>query len=129
MERVPYSSAVGSVMFSMVSSRPDLSYAISVLSRFMSDPKKEHWEAMKWLIRYIKGSTNLGLIYKKDGNRIWLDGYTDSDYAGDKDSRRSTTSYFFTINGFCVSWKSQLQPIVALSTTEEEYIALTKAIQ
>ncbi|KAL5580971.1 hypothetical protein UlMin_013413 [Ulmus minor] len=125
MERVPYSSAVGSVMFSMVSSRPDLSYAISILSRFMSDPKKEHWEAMKWLIRYIKGSTNLGLIYKKDGNRIWLDGYTDSDYAGDRDRRRSKTSYFFTIIGCCVSWKSQLQPIVALSTTEAEYIAST----
>ncbi|KAL5538743.1 hypothetical protein UlMin_046006 [Ulmus minor] len=86
---------------------------------------KEHWEAMKRLIRYIKGSTNLGLIYKNDGNRIWLDGYIDSYYAGDIDRRRYTTSYFFTINGCCVSWKSQLQSIVALSTTEAEYIAST----
>ena len=104
MERVPYSSAVGSIMFSMETSRPDLSYAISVLSRFMSDPKKEHWEAMKWLIKYIKGSTNLGLIYKKDGNKIWLDGYTDANYVGDRYRRRSLCMLEISASTHCCSF-------------------------
>jgi hypothetical protein len=64
MANVPYSNAVGSIMYLMVSTRPDLAYAISVLSRFMSSPGKEHWKAMKWLMRYLKGTSKLGLVYQ-----------------------------------------------------------------
>lgn len=129
MENVPYSSAVGSVMYSMVCTRPDLAHAISVLSRYMSNPGREHWLAMKWLLRYIGSTTDIGLMYKKNGNQIDVEGYVDSDYAGDRDSRKSTSAYFFLVCGNCVSWKSQLQPVVALSTTEAEYIAATEAVK
>ncbi|KAL5553706.1 hypothetical protein UlMin_041107 [Ulmus minor] len=110
MEKVPYSSAVGYVMFTMVSTRPHISHAISVLNRFMSNPGKEHWVGIKWLLRYLKGSSDVGLIYEKRGNSIWLEGYSDSDYGADGDKRRSITSYFFNLNGCCISWKAQLQP-------------------
>ncbi|KAL5563574.1 hypothetical protein UlMin_033321 [Ulmus minor] len=129
MEKVPYSSAVRSIMFAMVSTRPDISHAISVLSKFMSNSGKEHWLGMKWLLRYLKGSSDVGLIYEKRGNSIRLEGYSDSDYGADQDKKRSITSYFFNLNGCCISWKAQLQPVVALSTTEVEYIAATEAIK
>ncbi|KAK0584014.1 hypothetical protein LWI29_006522 [Acer saccharum] len=129
MENIPYSSAVGSVMYSMISTRPDLAQAISVLSRYMAKPGKGHWNAMKWLLRYISSTTSVGLIYDCYNSELELIGYVDSDYAGDRDKRRSTSSYFFTIAGCCVSWKSQLQSVVALSTTEAEYIAVTEAVK
>ncbi|KAL5555658.1 hypothetical protein UlMin_037894 [Ulmus minor] len=117
-------------MYSMVSTRPDLCFAMSVLSKFMSNPRKIHWEAMKWLFRYIKGTSDIGLIYeKKEGTKLSLEGFVDANYAGNKDNRRSTTSYFFCLNGCYISWKTQLQPIVALSTTEAEYIDATEAIK
>ncbi|KAL5544141.1 hypothetical protein UlMin_007925 [Ulmus minor] len=94
-----------------------------------SDEEKKEMEKMKWLLRYLKGSSDVGLIYKKMGNSIWLEGYSDSDYGVDWDKRRSITSYFFNLNGCCISWKAQLQPMVALSTTEAEYIAATEAIK
>ncbi|KAL5574058.1 hypothetical protein UlMin_023655 [Ulmus minor] len=126
MLNIPYSNAMGSLMYSMVSTRPDLSFAMSVLSRFMSNPGKSHWEAMKWFFRYIKGTTDIGLIYeKKKGTKLGLEGFVDFDYVGNKDNRKSTTSYCFCINGCCISWKTQLQPIMALSTTEAEYIGTT----
>ncbi|KAL5549269.1 hypothetical protein UlMin_004500 [Ulmus minor] len=103
MEKVPYSSAVGSTMFTMVSTGPDISYAINILSRFMSNPGKEHWLGMKWLLRYLKGSSNLGLIYEKIGKSIWLQGYSDSEYETDINKRMSITSYFFNLNKCCIS--------------------------
>ncbi|KAL5573432.1 hypothetical protein UlMin_023029 [Ulmus minor] len=129
MEKIPYSSAVGSVMFTMVSTRPDISHTISILNKFMSNPRKENWVGMKWLLRYLKSSSNVGLIYKKRGKSIWLEGYADSDYGADRDMRRSITSYFFNLNGCCISWKAQLQLVVALSTTEAKSIAATEAIK
>ena len=124
---VPYANVVGSVMYMMLCTRPDLAHSISVLSRFMADPGRDHWEALKWLLRYIKGSINEGLVYKSSKAGVTLVGYVDSDYAGDRDRRRSTTAYFFTVCGSCISWKSQLQSVVALSSTEAEYIAATEA--
>ncbi|KAL5546585.1 hypothetical protein UlMin_006272 [Ulmus minor] len=125
MEKFQYSSAVGSIMFTMVSTRLNISHAISVLSRFMSNTKNEHWLGMKWLLRYLKGSSYVGLVYKKKGKSTWLEGYTDSDYGADRDKIMSITSYFFNLNGCCISWKAQLQPMVALSTTKAAYIAVT----
>ena len=103
MEKVPYSSAVGSTIFTMVSTRPNISYAINILSRFMSNPGKEHWLGMKWLLRYLKGSSNLGLIYEKIGKSIWLQGYSDSEYETDRNKTMSITSYFFNLNKCCIS--------------------------
>ncbi|XP_031287405.1 secreted RxLR effector protein 161-like [Pistacia vera] len=129
MENVPYSNAIGSVMYSMISTRPDLAYAISLLSRFMSNPGNEYWNVLKWLMRYINGTVQVGLIFCKRYASLDLVGYTDVDFAGDRDFRKSTTAYYFTLGGNCVSWKAQLQPLVALSTTETKYVAVSDAFK
>ncbi|XP_047942506.1 secreted RxLR effector protein 161-like [Salvia hispanica] len=103
MKRIPYANAIGSMMYLMVSTRPNIAYVVSCLSRYMSNPGPVHWEALKWLLRYLKQTA--------------------------KDKRKSTTSYVFTVCRSCISWKSQLQHIVALSTTESEYIAITEAMK
>ncbi|CAA3009527.1 F-box LRR-repeat 20-like [Olea europaea subsp. europaea] len=114
MRNIPYSNAIGSVMFSMITTRPDLAYAISFLSKFMSYPGKPHWAGLKWLLKYIVDTLNLGLVYEKRSEKLTLKGYVDSDFAGDKDNRKSTTAYFFTLGDNCITWKSQLQPLVTL---------------
>ncbi|XP_031261156.1 secreted RxLR effector protein 161-like [Pistacia vera] len=124
MESVPYAYVVGSMMYGMISTRLDLSYSISLLSRFMANPSSDHWTALKRVLRYINGTLNVGLNFYKRHNTLDLVGFVDSDFAGDKDIRKSTTSYYFTLGGNCISWKSQLQPIVALLSTEAEYIAI-----
>ncbi|KAJ4705817.1 Retrovirus-related Pol polyprotein from transposon TNT 1-94 [Melia azedarach] len=126
MSRVPYASAVGSLMYAMVCSRPNLAQSVSVVSRFMGEPGKEHWQAVKRIFRYLKGTFDVGLIYGGD-TQCLVTGFSDSDYAGDVDSRRSMTGYVFTLGSSVVSWKTTLQPTVTLSTTEAEYMALTEA--
>ena len=125
MRRVPYASAVGSLMYVMVCTRPDIAYSVGVVSRFLSNPGRHHWEAVKWIMRYLRGTSKLKLTFGS-GKPI-LVGYTDSDMAGDVDNRRSTSGYLMTFSGGAVSWQSRLQKCVALSTTEAEYIAATEA--
>ncbi|KAI3790253.1 hypothetical protein L2E82_03169 [Cichorium intybus] len=120
MAKVLYSSAVGSLMYAMVCSRPDLSHALSVVSIYMANPGKEHWKAVQWILRYLCGTSNACLQFGSSGEG--LVGYVDSDYARDLDKRRSLTGYVFTIGGCAVSWKASLQTTIALSTTEAEYI-------
>ena len=81
-----------------------------------------HWEALKWLLKYLSGTYNVGLVYKCHFNSVKLKGFTDSDHAGDKDNKKSMSSYVFTLCDSCIGWKSHLQHIVAFSTTESEYI-------
>ncbi|WVZ54400.1 hypothetical protein U9M48_005204 [Paspalum notatum var. saurae] len=125
MSRVPYSSAVGSLMYAMVCSRLDLSHALSVVSRYMANPGKEHWRTVQWIFRYLRGTSSACLQFGK--SRDGLVGYVDSDHAGDLDKRRSLTGYVFTVGGCAVSWKACLQATVALSTTEAEYMAISEA--
>ncbi|XP_076930795.1 uncharacterized protein LOC143595730 [Bidens hawaiensis] len=125
MAKVPYASAVGSLMYAMVCTRPDIAHAVGVVSRFMSDPGKEHWEAVKWLLRYLKGTSSLGLCFK--GKDTFLRGYSDADLGGCKKTFKSTTGYVFTVGGTAVCWMSRLQKSVALSTTEAEYMAAAEA--
>ena len=125
MSKVPYSSAVGSLMYAMVCSRPDLSHALSVVSTYMANPGKEHWKAVQWIFMYLRGTSNAHLQFGKSGDG--LVGFVDSDYAGDLDKRRSLTGYVFTIGGCAVSWKAILQSTVAWSTTEAEYMAIAEA--
>ncbi|KAL2251350.1 UNVERIFIED_CONTAM: Retrovirus-related Pol polyprotein from transposon TNT 1-94 [Sesamum indicum] len=129
MEKVPYSNVIGSIVFLMVCTRPDIAYAISCLSRYMANPGPPHWEALKWLLRYLHGSKNVGILFAKRSENTQLVGYVDSNYGNDRDSRKSTTSYIFTLCESCISWKSQLQHIVPLSTTEAEYIATIEAFK
>ncbi|OMO73383.1 Integrase, catalytic core [Corchorus capsularis] len=128
MSIIPYSSAVGSLMYAMVCTRPDLAHAVSVISRFMSNPGKTHWEAVKWIMRYLNGTKNVCLVYGSDGNS-GLIGYVDSDYAGDFIKRRSLACYIFTLYGCAIRWKATLQATVVLSTTEAEYMSLTEGIK
>lgn len=80
---IPYASAVGSLMYAMVCTRPDIAYAVGVVSRFLSNPGKEHWAAIKWILRYLRGTSSLCLCFG-NGKPV-LDGYTDADMAGDLD--------------------------------------------
>ncbi|KAG8475448.1 hypothetical protein CXB51_032200 [Gossypium anomalum] len=125
MSHVPYSSAVGSLMYAMVCSRPDLSYAVSAVSRYMANPGKEHWKAVQWILRYLRGTTDVCLQFGRTEDGVI--GYVDADFTGDLDRRRSLTGYVFTIGGCAISWKATLQTTVALSTTEAEYMAITEA--
>ncbi|KAG9446519.1 hypothetical protein H6P81_012647 [Aristolochia fimbriata] len=125
MKTVSYASAIWSLMYAMVSTRPDIAHAVGVVSRFMKNPGKEHWEAVKWIFRYLKGTSDYCLCF--GGNNIDVKGFVDSDHAGDRDNGRSTSGYVFTVGGIAVSWVSKLQKVVALSSTEAEYVAATKA--
>ncbi|KAL1189497.1 Retrovirus-related Pol polyprotein from transposon TNT 1-94 [Cardamine amara subsp. amara] len=128
MKTVPYSNAVGSIMYSMIGTRPDLAYPVGIISRFMSKPIKEHWLGVKWVLRYIKGTLKMKLCYGK-GSEFILRGYCDSDYAADMDKRRSISGVVFTLGGSAISWRSRLQKVVALSTTEAEYMSLNEAVK
>lgn len=128
MKSVPYSNAVGSIMYSMIGTRPDLAYLVGIISRFMSNPIKNHWLGVKWVLRYIKGSLKTKLCYKKSSD-FSLRGYCDSDFAADTDRRRSISGMVFTLGRNTISWKSSLQKVVALSTTEAEYMSLTEAVK
>ncbi|KAH9684612.1 DNA (cytosine-5)-methyltransferase 1B [Citrus sinensis] len=130
MREIPYSSAVGSIMYAMVCTRPDMAHAVGVISRFIGNPGKDHWNAVKWVLRYLRGTAVTAIMFGKiSGASPEVAGFVDSDYAADKDRRRSITCFVFTICGGAISWKSFLQSVVALSTTEAEYIALTEVVK
>ena len=123
-----YQSAVGSLMYISVNTRPDITYAVSNLARFSSKPTKAHWTALKRVFRYLKGTMDSGILYsKKDSNDCV--GFSDADWAGDVNDRKSTSGYVFQINGGAVTWRSKKQGCVALSTAEAEYVALSSAAQ
>jgi hypothetical protein len=129
MSNVPYASCVGSLMYSMVCSRPDLAHAMSLVSRYISDPGPEHWEAHKWTMRYLKGTLDTGIVFSKENQyKEEITGFVDSDFAANLDTRRSLTGFVITALGGCISWKSNPQKVVALSSILVEYIAATEAI-
>lgn len=121
----PYAELVGSLMYLMTCTRPDLAQAVGVLSRYVSSPRKQHWVAATRVLRYVVGTLDLGLQY--GGKSRGVVGYCDADYAGDLDTRRSTTGYVWLVHGGAVSWRSVLQQTVALSTSEAEYMAAAAA--
>jgi hypothetical protein len=125
IQNIPYCSSVGSLMYTMVATRPDLGYAISTLSVYMADPGQQHWKAMKRVLRYLHHTTNYKL--ELGGNNLTLQGYCDADWANSRDDRRSVTGYVFTLGTGVISWKSQRQKTVALSSTQAEYMAASSA--
>ena len=92
-----YSSAFGSLMYAMVYTRPNIAYAVGVVNRFMINPGKDHWEAVKWIFRYLRGSSKLCLTF--GDSKPVLEGYVDADWTGDLDGRKSTSGYLFTFAG------------------------------
>jgi hypothetical protein len=130
-----YRKMVGSLLYLACWTRPDISFAVSEHSRFVSAPGQIHMQAIKHLLRYLKGTSELSLRYSKPKNSGPMDrtnvlwGFVDSDWAGCQDSRRSTSGYTLMLNGAAVSWKSKRQPVVALSTAEAEFIAASSVVQ
>lgn len=127
---VPYRQAIGSLLFLATVTRPDISHAVGVLSRAVNNPTKAHWNGIKRVIRYLIGTTNYGILYsKQNGSKSALVGFSDSDYAGDRATRRSTTGYLFKLAGGPITWSSRKQSTVSLSTTEAEYVAASSAVK
>ena len=127
MTRVPYVSAVGCLMYAMVCTRLDLAHAVSTISRYMANPGREHWNAVKWIFRYLRGTVEHEILFSRQSETNSVIGYVDADYAGDVDDRRYTTGYLFTLSRRLICWKSTLQSIIAMSTTEAEYMAVAEA--
>ena len=125
MSRIPYASATGSIMYAMLCTRPDVSYALSVTSRYQADPGEGHWVAVKNILKYLRRTKDMFLIYG-DGP-LQVNGYTDASFQSDKDDCKSQSGYIFTLCGGAVSWKSSKQETTADSTTESEYIAASEA--
>lgn len=127
-----FKQLIGSLMYLSVT-RPDIAFVVCLLSKFMTDPKVSHMAAAKRVLRYVKGTMNLGVFYGRGAENLGviyeksseddLKAYTDSDYAGDTEDRRSTSGYVFLLSGGAVAWSSRKQPMVTLSTTEAEYVA------
>ena len=126
-----YSQLIGSLLYISVCTRPDISQAVGALARHMAAPTTTHWLAAKGVLRYIAGTPNYGITFSGGGSSggFNLEAYCDADYAGDIDTRRSTTAYVFTLGKGAISWSSRLQPTVAASTTEAEYMAAAYAIK
>lgn len=125
---VPYAEAIGSLMYCALATRPDLAQTLSILSKYNSCPREQHWQAVKRVFRYLKGTLDFGLVYRKV-NELKLICYTDADWAGDHDNRRSISGMVSFLSTGPISYKSQQQPVVALSTTESEYIAAAVAVK
>lgn len=120
-----YQSYVGTLMYAMLGTRPDIAYAVSSVSRHASNPTEAHMKAVKRIFSYLRGTIDLQLTYR--GELAQLEGYSDADFGGDLSTMRSTSGFVFNIGSGAISWSSKRQPTVALSTTEAEYRAQTGA--
>ena len=125
MRNVPYHKAVGSLMYASLGTRPDITYAVQAVSRFSTKPGVAHWEAVKRIFRYLKGTRELWLSYGEGGGKD-LVGYADADGNMSED-RHALSGYAFLINGGAVLWSTKRQEIISLSTTKSEYVAATYA--
>jgi len=128
--KFPYAAVVGSLLYLSICTRPDITQGVGVLSKYMASPTTVHWQVAKGLLRYVAGTTDYGIIYSGNNQETpIIEGYCDADYAGDLDTRRSTSAYIFTMAGGAISWASRRQATVAASTTEAEYIAAATAVK
>lgn len=133
MESHPYREVVGSVMYLMLATRPDLAFAVQECSQFMVNPGITHWHAVKTILRYIKHAIDYGLILggvdaKNTKFCHQLEAFCDSDFAN-HDDRKPSAGYMTQLDGSVISWCSQAERTVALHTTEAEYIALSMTVQ
>ena len=128
MDRTPYRQLVGSLLHLANTTRPDIAYTTSFLSRFLENPGQEHWNAAKYVLRYLTKTRALGIVYRRDGNS-GLHGYTDSDFATDRISRKSMSGFVFKLAGGAISWRSKKQDTIAQSTLEAEYIAMSYTVR
>ena len=126
MTRVPYANAVGSLMYAMMCTRPDICYVVGLVSRFQSNLGLAHWKTVKRILRYLKGTTDYVLCYQ--GSDLHMIGYNDADWGSDLDECKSTSGYAFLLNNGAIIWSSKKQPCIALSTMEVEYVACSASV-
>jgi hypothetical protein len=122
MFRVPYLSAVGSLMHAMVCTRPDSAHVVGVVSRYIKNLGEVHWDEVKWILKYLRGTTTRVLYF--GGSDNVLQGYVVSNMEGDKDSKKSTTRYVFNVGGTTVSWISKLQKLFHFQQQKESMLLL-----
>lgn len=122
-----YKKLLGELIYLMVQTLPDLAYSVSKLDEFMSNPRKEHWRALKKVLRYLQGTLDLGICYSRSEGELTLSAWTDFSWGEDPDNSRSINGYVILMQGGPVAWKSQKQQSVALSRTEAEYVGQTMA--
>ena len=127
MRRIPYALAVGSLMYFMLCTRPDICYVVGIVSRYQSNPRMGHWIAVKHILKYLRRTRDYMLVYS--GGNLNSIGYTDSDFQSDKDSRKSTSGSIFTLGGRVVVWRSIIQSSIVDSTMEAEYIATCETVK
>lgn len=128
-KHLDYPQLAGSILYAATISRPDLSFPAGILTRYISKWSREHYNAAKHLLRYIRGSIDVALTFRGDGKVPEVVGYADADWGGCLETRRSTTGYVFRTFGGVTCWRSRRQPTVALSTTEAELMSCTEAIK
>ena len=126
MQKIPYASVVGSLMYAQVCTRPDIAYIVGVLGRYLSNPGMYHWKAAKRVMRYLKRTRDYMLTYRRS-DHFEIVGYSDSDFAGCQDSMRSTSGYIYLLGGGAISWRSAKQALIASSTMAAEFIACFEA--
>jgi len=124
---MPYREAVGSLIFLAIVSRPDIAFAVNAVSKYLSKHNATHWRAVKRIFAYLQGTINYGIGYASGGSEAKLIGFSDVDYAGDIETQKSTTGYVFCLANGAVTWSSQRQRLVTLSTTGAEYAASSAA--
>ncbi|KAJ9564196.1 hypothetical protein OSB04_000162 [Centaurea solstitialis] len=127
MKSVPYASAIGPIMYAMLCTRPDVAYSVSVTSRYQQNPGEPHWVAVKNILKYLRRTKEMFLVFGGSEDEISVTGYSDASFQTDRDDFRSQSGYVFTLNGGAISWKSSKQDTIADSTTEAEYIAASDA--
>jgi hypothetical protein len=114
--KIPYASVVGSLVYTMVCTQPYITYSVGVVSKFLANLSKQHWKAVKWILRYLNGTSHYCLCF--GNNDVVLKGYTDAYMVEEVDTRNSTTGYLYTFAGTTMSPVSKLQKVVTLSTTK-----------
>ena len=123
---VPYLSAIGALMYLANNTRPDIAFSVNLLARYSSSPTKRHWNGIKHILRYLRGTIDVGLFYSNKSN-FDLVGYADSGYLSDPHKARSQTGYLFTCGGTAISWRSVKQTITATSSNHAEILAIHEA--
>ena len=126
--KFPYRELVGALMYVATCTRPDLAHAVGEVAKYCERYNKSHWTAAKRILKYLKTNQDMSIVFS-GFNKGELIGFADANWAGDLDTRRSTTGYVFFLNGSAISWKSKRQPTVVTSSTEAEYMSLYSATQ
>jgi tellurite resistance protein len=126
---LPYFTVIGELMWLANRTRPDIAFAVNVLARHTSNPCMRHWRGAQRIMKYLKGTVDYGIFYKKNNPGATLMGYADAGYKSDKKTARSQGGYVFTHGDAAISWKSKKQTVVATSTAHSELIALYEGVR